>query len=75
LFLVDTPEQRRMGVHDSHELALSDWMGSAQFDREEDLWPRRGPRQLGAALPHHMGDRSGVVAPPRSECVRTHRTV
>jgi uncharacterized protein len=41
LFLVDTPEQRRMGVHDSHELALSDWMGSAQFDREEDLWPRR----------------------------------
>jgi uncharacterized protein len=41
LFLVDTPEQRRMGVHDSHELALSDWMGSAQFDREADLWPRR----------------------------------
>ena len=30
-----------MGVHDSHDLALSDWMGSAQFDREEDLWPRR----------------------------------
>jgi uncharacterized protein len=41
LFLVDTPEQRRMGIHDSHELALSDWMGSAQFDRDEDLWPRR----------------------------------
>jgi len=41
LFLVDTPEQRRMGVHDSHELALSDWMGSAQFDREDDHWPRR----------------------------------
>ena len=41
LFLVDTPEQRRMGVHDSHELAVSDWMGSAQFEREEDLWPRR----------------------------------
>jgi hypothetical protein len=41
LFLVDTPEQRRMGVHDSHDLALSDWMGSAQFDRAEDLWPRR----------------------------------
>ncbi len=41
LFLVDTPEQRRMGVHDSHDLAWSDWMGSAQFDREEDLWPRR----------------------------------
>ncbi len=41
LFLVDSPEQRRMGVHDSHELAWSDWTGSAQFDREEDLWPRR----------------------------------
>src|SRR3954468_15625213 len=41
LFLVDTPEQRRMGIHDSHGLALSDWMGSAQFDREEDLWPSR----------------------------------
>jgi predicted oxidoreductase len=41
LFLVDTPEQRRMGVHDSHDLALSDWMGSARFDREEDHWPRQ----------------------------------
>jgi uncharacterized protein len=41
LFLVDTPEQRRLGVKDSRELALADWMGSAQFDREEDLWPRR----------------------------------
>src|SRR3954453_22347561 len=41
LFLVDTPEQRRMGVRDSVELAMQDWMGSAQFDREEDLWPRR----------------------------------
>src|SRR6476660_2919933 len=41
LFLVDTPEQRRMGVKDSHDLALSDWMGSAQFDRVEDLWPQR----------------------------------
>jgi predicted oxidoreductase len=40
LFLVDSPEQRRMGVKDSHELALQDWMGSAQFDREEDRWPR-----------------------------------
>src|SRR4051794_11984088 len=30
-----------MGVQDSHDLALSDWFGSAQFDREEDFWPRR----------------------------------
>ena len=41
LFLVDSPEQRRMGIKDSPELALQDWMGSAQFDRAEDYWPRR----------------------------------
>jgi hypothetical protein len=41
LFMVDTPEQRRMGVKDSVDLALADWMGSAQFDRDEDHWPRR----------------------------------
>ena len=41
LFLVDSPEQRRMGIRDSHELALQDWLGSAQFDRAEDHWPRR----------------------------------
>ncbi|MCY0147453.1 FAD-binding dehydrogenase [Hoeflea sp. G2-23] len=41
LFLVDTPEQRRMGIRDSRELALNDWMGSAQFDRKEDFWPRK----------------------------------
>ncbi|WP_299982263.1 FAD-binding dehydrogenase [uncultured Ruegeria sp.] len=41
LFMVDTPEQRRMGIRDSHDLALRDWMGSAQFDREEDNWPRK----------------------------------
>jgi uncharacterized protein len=41
LFLVDSPEQRRMGIHDSYDLALQDWMGSASFDRPEDEWPRR----------------------------------
>ncbi len=41
LFMVDTPEQRRMGIKDSHDLALRDWMGSAQFDRDDDLWPRK----------------------------------
>ena len=39
LFMIDTPEQRRLRVKDSHELAYSDWMGSAQFDRQEDHWP------------------------------------
>ena len=42
LFLVNSPEQRRIGVKDSLELALQDWFGSAQFDRErEDYWPRQ----------------------------------
>jgi len=41
LFLVNSPEQRRLGIRDSHDLALQDWMGSAGFDREEDLWPHR----------------------------------
>ncbi len=41
LFFVNSPEQRRMGISDSPELAWQDWLGSAQFDREEDYWPRR----------------------------------
>lgn len=43
LFLVDSPEQRRMGIRDSKELALQDWLGSAGFDREddEDRWGRQ----------------------------------
>ncbi len=40
LFLVNSPEQRRLGVRDSRELAMQDWLGSAGFDRVEDLWPR-----------------------------------
>ncbi|RVC77212.1 FAD-binding dehydrogenase [Mesorhizobium sp. M4A.F.Ca.ET.022.05.2.1] len=41
LFLVDSPEQRRMRIRDSHDLALEDWMGTAAFDRAEDFWPRK----------------------------------
>jgi len=41
IFLVDSPEQRRMGIRDSRELAWQDWLGSAGFDRPEDRWPRR----------------------------------
>jgi uncharacterized protein len=41
LFLVDSPEQRRMGIRDSRELAWQDWLGTAGFDRPEDEWPRR----------------------------------
>jgi predicted oxidoreductase len=40
LFLVDSAEQRRMGIRDSLDLAWQDWLGTAGFDREEDHWPR-----------------------------------
>ncbi|MFV8244830.1 FAD-binding dehydrogenase [Mycolicibacterium peregrinum] len=40
LFFVDSPEQRRLGIRDSQELALQDWLGTAGFDRPEDHWPR-----------------------------------
>lgn len=43
LFLVDTPEQRRLGIKDSKELAWQDWLGTAGFDREkdEDYWGKK----------------------------------
>ena len=105
--LVDSPEQRRLRIKDSRELAWQDWLGTAGFDREEDEWPRRWaeayvdfaagekrawlagqgvqlhaqrrlgrarrlprhrPRQLRAALPHHLGHR-----PRRGRAVRAPR--
>ena len=44
LFLVDSPEQRRMGITDSPDLAWQDWTGSAGFDRPEDHWPAQWAR-------------------------------
>lgn len=41
LFFIDSPEQRRLGVKDSVDLAHSDWMNTAGFDRDEDHWPRQ----------------------------------
>ena len=94
--MVNSPEQRRLRIRDSEELALADWLGSAAFDRVEDYRPRRWaeayvhfaageqrswlhgmgvrwfplvqwaerggyaqsrPRQLGSAVPYHVGHR------------------
>ena len=44
LFLVGSPEQRRLRVRDSVDLAWQDWLGTAGFDRPEDEWPRRWAR-------------------------------
>ncbi|WP_315835805.1 FAD-binding dehydrogenase [Bradyrhizobium prioriisuperbiae] len=41
LFLVDSPEQRRLRIKDSFDLAWQDWLGTAGFDRDEDHWPKR----------------------------------
>ena len=41
LFFVNSPEQRRLRIHDSPNSRWPDWLGSAAFDRPEDYWPRR----------------------------------
>ncbi len=41
LFFIDSPEQRFMRIRDNLDFARQDWMGSAQFDRPEDHWPRQ----------------------------------
>jgi hypothetical protein len=41
LFLVDSPEQRRLRIRDGFDLAWQDWQGTAGFDRDEDHWPKR----------------------------------
>ena len=41
IFLVNSPEQRRLGIRDSLDLAWADWQATAGFDRPEDHWPRR----------------------------------
>ncbi|MDQ0158899.1 FAD-binding dehydrogenase [Alkalibacillus salilacus] len=42
LFLIDSPEQRRMGIRDSYDLARQDWFGSAAFDQgEHDDWGKQ----------------------------------
>ena len=38
---MNSPEQRRLGICDSRDLAMQDWLGSAGFDRDDDHWPRR----------------------------------
>ncbi|KXP00110.1 FAD-binding dehydrogenase [Tsukamurella pseudospumae] len=57
LFLVDSPEQRRLGIKDSFELAWQDWTGSAGFDRDdEDHWPRQWARAYVEFATHRKRD-------------------
>ncbi|WP_433437018.1 FAD-binding dehydrogenase [Nonomuraea sp. CA-141351] len=69
LFLVDSPQQRRMGVKDSFELAWNDWQGSAQFDRleDEDSWAVRWARayvEFAAGEKRAWLDRLGIKLLP-----------
>lgn len=52
LMFVDSPEQRRMRIKDSYELALQDWMGTAAFDRPEDELPRKWAQAYVAFCTH-----------------------
>ena len=68
LFFVNSPEQRRVGVKDSPELALQDWLGSAGFDRPEDAWPRKWAE----AYVEFAADQDGGAVtqhPPRISCL------
>ena len=40
MFFVNSPEQRRLGMRDSTDLALRDWCSFAQFG-PQDEWPRK----------------------------------
>lgn len=55
LMMIDTPEQRRMGIRDSRDLAAQDWMGSAGFDRPEDANPAAWPRRIWISPPGRCG--------------------
>src|SRR4051812_50194897 len=62
LFFVNSPEQRRLRIKDSHELAWQDWLGTPGFDPAGDPWPRKGgggyvefPRGGKRARVHQMG--------------------
>lgn len=54
MFMVDTPEQRRSGIADTHELALEDWLRTAEFD-PGDVWPRRWAEQYVARARDEVG--------------------
>ena len=69
LFIVDSPEQRRLRIKDSLELAWQDWLGTAGFDRPEDAWPRRWAR----GLRRLRGGREARVAGRDGRQVRAER--
>ena len=72
IFLVNTPQQRRLGVRDSFDLAWQDWQGSAGWDRldgehPEDEWAARWGRayvEFAAGEKRRWLDEQGVRFTP-----------
>lgn len=72
LFLVDSPEQRRLGVRDSLDLAWRDWCGSAGWDRlegpqDEDYWAKQWGRayvEFAAGEKRHWLRDNGISLTP-----------
>jgi hypothetical protein len=54
MFMVDTREQQRSGIHDSVELALADWERVAEFEAGDE-WPRRWAREYVARARDDVG--------------------
>lgn len=55
IFLVDTPEQRRLGIRDRADIALQDWLASAEFtDDPDDRWARRWAEAYVDAATHEL---------------------
>ena len=76
LFLVDTPEQRRLRIHDSLDLAWSDWLGTAGFDAARDrVGPPLGPRlrRVGGRGEARLAARAGRPVLPRRRLGRARR--
>lgn len=72
LFLVNSPEQRRLGVRDSLDLAWRDWCGSAGWDRlsgpqDEDYWAKQWGRayvEFAAGEKRHWLRDNGISLTP-----------
>jgi predicted oxidoreductase len=58
IFLVDSSQQRWMGVKDTIELARKDWFNSAQFDRldDQDFWAAQWANSYLDFAHHSMKD-------------------
>ena len=72
LFLVDSPQQRRLGIRDSLDLAWRDWCGSAGWDRlssplDEDHWAQQWGRayvEFAAGEKRHWLKQNGISLTP-----------